>query len=130
MVQRQVISAFFPYIKISKIVALLELFSFIRLTKLPICWSNTVRCKCPAATGCYLKRKWLPYKIDIALPVLSPVSRHRYPPRFRALHFHCYYFTIQSHISYQDLAEVSAPAHCESYPIPSLTVHPTQCLHK
>lgn len=127
--QHQWFSTIFQHIKISKkgkIVALLELFPFKRLTKLPLRWCNTVRRNRPSGTRCYLKRKWLSHKINVAVPVLSPVPRHWHPPCFGALHFHSHNFTIQSHIGNQDLKELSTPTHAESHPSPSFTLHPTQ----
>lgn len=77
---------------------LLELFPFKYLTELPVWWSNIIRSECSSATGGHLKRYRLPLEIHIALPVLSPISSHRYPPSFWSFHFQSYHLTIQTHI--------------------------------
>lgn len=107
-------------------ISTLELFSLIYLTKLPVCWSNIVWCECFPVTGGHLKRQRLPCKIDVGLPVLAPVSCHRYPSCFWSLHFHSNDFTIQTHIGYKNLIEVRASTHCESQPTPAFTLHPAQ----
>ncbi|KAF4373945.1 hypothetical protein F8388_007851 [Cannabis sativa] len=52
---------------------------FYGLTELPACRSNIVRCKCSSGASRHLERYRLPFEVDIALPVLSPVSCHWYP---------------------------------------------------
>uniref|UniRef100_A0A2P2J203 Uncharacterized protein n=1 Tax=Rhizophora mucronata TaxID=61149 RepID=A0A2P2J203_RHIMU len=61
---------------------MLELFAFKCLTKLPVCCCNTVRCEGSSIASSHLERQGLSYKIDVGLPVLSPVPCHRYPSCF------------------------------------------------
>lgn len=105
---------------------MLELFPIKCLTKLPVCRSNVIRCEGSSTTDGYLKGKRLPFKIDIALPVLSPVPGHRYPTGSRTLHLDSKYFPIWTYICNQDLVEVRTSTHHESQPPTSLTLHPAQ----
>jgi len=102
---------------------ILKLFSFKCLSEHPLCRCYIVRCDCFSTADCYLKRQRLVLKVDIAMPVLSPVPSHWYPPCSRPLHFHSNHFTIHTNIGNQHLIEVRTPTHCESHATTSFTLY-------
>ena len=61
-------------------VCLTELGTSVGLTKGPTRWGNIVGNDCFAITCCNLERQSLAIKIIVALPILTPISRHWHPP--------------------------------------------------
>lgn len=65
------------YLSRSSWFSMLELFPFECLTELPARRSHIVRCEGSSVAGGHLERERLSSKVDAALPILAPVSRHR-----------------------------------------------------
>lgn len=114
-----------PKLMLSGVVNLLilKLFSFKCLSWNPLCGCYIVECECFSTTDCYLKGQRLVLKVDIAMPVLSPVPCHWYPSCSRPLHFHSNHFSIKTNIGNQHLIEVRTPTHCESHATTSFTLY-------
>lgn len=107
---------------------ILELFSLKCLTESPVWWSNIVGGYCSSSAGGDLERERLSGEVEIALPVLSPVPTHGYPPCLRSLHFDSNHFPIRAYIGDEDLIVEGSPVNGKPYSPTSLTLYPAQLM--
>ncbi|GER55723.1 MAC/Perforin domain-containing protein [Striga asiatica] len=84
----------------------LKLWALVGLTELPAVGRDTVSCQSPAVASGDSERERLTVEIQVALPILPPVSGHGLPPGTRPLNPHAVYVTGPTYIRYKDQNEI------------------------
>lgn len=93
----------------------LILSSFKSLSKLPTSWNDVVRCNGPAITRSDTKGKALAIKIGIALPILSPISGHGFPPCLGPFNGNSMDISCAPNVCYQHQVEVGMTIDSKPY---------------
>ena len=84
------------------------------LSEMPVGRRNVQACENTVITRGHTKRQLLSREHDIALPVLTPVACHRYPPSVAPLHLHRHDVATPTNVGHQHEVEVWVPVDGEA----------------